>query len=299
LQRTIYYLLSSLFSTFRACPDFPLISQIAIQYHDSTLSWNCIYDMDVDITEQESSSTVRAEFVASRYRHYCSTCSLVCLPYPRAAHKAAPEQRTRCSTSKGLARLCDLGHQPPQRLSARRFVQPRILAAIAVRGTSALPHAGRADERRSRDARARSERLSAERTLSVTTHCLRQQHTRLLGNGGCFVSIACTLPLTLSLSFSRLSLSVYSHTLLPLYTASPFTVFFYFWSTFQFTPGQPACIRLLGVDFRCTRHATRFASLTPYLLVPPSRSWTAGRTSPAFRTLCVSLSTIHYHTRNT
>lgn len=104
-------------------------------------------------------------------------------------------------------------------------------------------------------------------------------------------------PYTLSFILPSLTLCIFSYTAA---TSHRLTIYcFLLFLAYISVHSRPACIRLLGVDFRCPRHATRFASLTPYLLVPPSRSWTAGRTSPAFRTLRVSLSTIHCHTRNT
>ena len=124
------------------------------------------------------------------------------------------------------------------------------------------------------------EGLAAERTLSVTTHCLRQQQTRLLGNAGCFVSIACFLA-TLSLPFPHtLLFCLFSHTHIPLHY--PFAVLYFFSSLgyyrlFLFA----ACTALRsplsrGSNFRAPRHSLRFA-YTPYLLVPPTVLGTAAR----------------------
>lgn len=106
--------------------------------------------------------------------------------------------------------------------------------------------------------------LAAERTLSVTTHCLRQQQTRLLGNAGCFVSIAVlSWYYTPFPTHSNLALLCFSHT--HHYTASSIHCFVLFsWLLLAFY-SQPALhsvlLLLLGVR-TSARHATRFASLT-------------------------------------
>lgn len=112
----------------------------------------------------------------------------------------------------------------------------------------------------------RSQALAAERTLSVTTHCLRQQQTRLLGNAGCFVSIACilgTAPFTPLFQYSPFFFS-HTHTLLPLHCIITHYSLF---SPSLILADSLHCL-LLGV--RLPR-ATPLASLRlqPYLLVPP------------------------------
>jgi len=121
------------------------------------------------------------------------------------------------------------------------------------------------------------EGLAAERTLSVTTHCLRQQQTRLLGNAGCFVSIACLLLGTLSIPFPyTLLFCLFSHTHITLHY--PFAVLFF--SSLLLVTGFSICSlhctalrspssSSRGSNFRAPRHSLRFA-YTPYLLVPPT-----------------------------
>jgi hypothetical protein len=103
-------------------------------------------------------------------------------------------------------------------------------------------------------------REASGRTLSVTIHCLRQKQTRLLGNGGCFVSIACLLVLHSSLyTLSSLSNLHCRHST----TASPIHSLFrslllVACRLFYFKPA--ALLRLLlGVRLSAPRHSLRFA----------------------------------------
>jgi len=140
--------------------------------------------------------------------------------------------------------------------------------------------AGRADEAETHG------REASGRTLSVTVHCLRQKQTSLGGYWGT-PAVLSLLPVFLGIAFLSLyPLFCFSSTL-PLHSLHYPSIHCSVLFSWLLLAGisissQPALLRLL-LGVRLPRHATRFASLTPYLLVPPSRLGTAGRTPLAFR----------------
>lgn len=140
-----------------------------------------------------------------------SACPLVHVPRTRQQL-----QNKESSTSNRSGQLCDLDHRRLERLSQRRSSSPRFLA-VGVQEYMCVWIAGRADEAETHGREAMA--LAAERTLSVTIHCLRQPQTRLLGNGRCFVSIALPVFLVVRLPgrLAFLSLFRFSHTLSPLH----------------------------------------------------------------------------------